>query len=100
MVALAGVGSKLPNHLDLADDVLVEHGQVLRWNPVFRVKRTTNLLDAKTAEVVRLHLKLRDETCAARLYIPITCDLCGVVFVRDGIENRLIGQSRWKLTPT
>ena len=92
--------TKLSDNLNLADDVFVERVQVLRWNPVFRMERAPDLLNAKATQVVRLHFKHRDEPCAACLYIPISRDLNGVVFVRDRIENRLIGQARWELTPS
>ncbi len=86
--------------LALVASFFVERVQVLRWNPVFRMERAPDLLNSKATQVVRLHFKLRDEPCAACLYIPISRDLNGVVFVRDRIENRLIGQARWELTPS
>jgi hypothetical protein len=92
--------TKLSDNLNLADDVFVERVQVLRWNPVFRMERAPDLLNAKSTQVVRPRRKLRDEPCAACLYIPISRDLNGVVFVRDRMENRLIGQARWELTPS
>jgi hypothetical protein len=50
--------TKLSDNLNLADDVFVERVQVLRWNPVFRMERAPDLLNAKSTQVLRPHRKL------------------------------------------
>jgi hypothetical protein len=42
---------KLSDNLDLADDIFIERVQVLRWNPVFRMERAPDLLNAKATQV-------------------------------------------------
>src|SRR5215470_11196333 len=80
---------------DHSDNVSIELRQVLSWNPILLMNRGADGFDFMPPQKLRADLKASHESSPRPAFgVPIAGDLCGVFFVEDGIENRLMRQSR------
>jgi len=80
---------------DRPDDVAIEFRQVFSRNPIFLMNRGADGFDFIPPQKVRADLKASHESSPRSAFgVPIARDLSGVLFVEDGVENRLMRQSR------
>lgn len=78
-----------------ADDVVVEGLEMSARNPIFENGFAADLMDLVGIEEVFAHIEARDVSDTGCFDVPIAGDAGRVVLIQDGVENRLIGQSRW-----
>src|SRR5262245_26178360 len=80
---------------DYPDDVTIELRQVLGRNLVLLMNRGADGFDFVPTQKLRAYLKAGHEASPRPAFgVPIARDLRGVFFIEDGIENRLMRQSR------
>src|SRR5215510_7958082 len=80
---------------DRPDDVAIEFRQVLNRNPILLMNRGADGFDFIPPQKLRADLKAGHESSPRSAFgVPIARDLSGVLFVEDGVENRLVRQSR------
>src|SRR5205823_1620277 len=94
-----GVGTAhvLSDHLDGPDNVAVELIKFVGRYPIFFMHVAAHAVDLVASEALLAYLEPRHEPAAARravLRVPLAGDLCRVLLIEDGIEDRLPGQSR------
>src|SRR5215475_6474389 len=80
---------------DQSDNVSIELRQVLSRNPILLMNQGADGFDVIPPQKVRADLKAGHESSPRSAFgVPIARDPCGVLFVEDGVENRLMRQSR------
>src|SRR3954466_10955100 len=91
LLAMTGAGSeKLRDDLNLTYDRFVESSQLLRWNPIFRVRRAAGLLGAVIVQKTPSHLEARHVAGAAGRQVPVAGNLYGIFFRQHRIKDWLV----------
>src|SRR5579862_3075774 len=87
------------NHLDWADDVLVELREFLSRNPKFRMDSGADLLHGIAPCEFCANVKPSHKTGSALSHVPVASYLGRVFLAHNRIEDRLVRQTRWKCLP-
>ena len=90
---------ELRDNCNFADNVLIELLQLFRGNPEFGVLNAANDFDGVTLNEFGIHFESSHVSSSAVAHVPIQRDLTGILLVHNGIENRLLWEPRWKLSP-
>jgi hypothetical protein len=77
---------KVVNDLDRSDDVSVELGEVLRWNPILAMSSGAHRLHLKLGEVVTVNVESENESFTAVASVPIPSDLYRVFLIQNRIK--------------
>src|SRR5579872_3095752 len=87
---------ELRDHFDQANDGGVEKRQILRRNPVLRVRRSTDDLRLMALEKRGADPKPCHVAAFTVASVPVARDLHRVVLIHDWIEDRLFRKTGWK----
>ena len=95
----AASASEFRDDLDEAHDVPIELLELRCGHPQLGALAVSHRLNGISREIFRSDGEASDEARPALAHVPVARDARRLRLVREGVEDRLFGQTRWKRAP-